>query len=1053
MDDLMLTDKRYREQTQFWEKQFSNADIVFSKNLKNNCEESVCIDIELSTFFTEFVSKIAADDLGKFTIVLSMVTVVLNRYTQTGTLLMLTPSLLAAQNQQIIPILILISEDQSLRSLVMEMKSVLEKSYSNADIPIGYYLEKYLKTDLGKLESIFVKCDRIHSNAEIPVGTDLHVNIELSEKINIQLKCNDGNELGKILDDVEAQVHRVSDSFSNLSQSISVIQAISEKEKNQVLFDFNVSSSIDFETKNIVELFEEQVKNTPHHVAVGTDSQCLTYLELDQKSSGLANYLMRQCTILPDQPIAIIASRSQQLIIGMLAILKTGAAYLPIDPTYPKERIGFMISDSDTRILLTESAFKHLVRDFQGFSFEIDTKFELPPASFLEEKKYSKPNNLAYIIYTSGSTGRPKGVMIEQHSLINLCDWHKTEFDVNEKSRATMYAGIGFDASTWEIWPYLLAGATLVPVPDAIRPDAMQLMAYFAKMDITHTFLPTKIAEQVMEMDIDLHDLHILTGGEKLNIRSLKRDHITNNYGPTESTVVATSRKLNRHSDEDGSNIGRPIANTRIYILDKNLKLCPVGVAGEICIAGAGLALGYLNQPELTTEKFIYAGFLANERLYRTGDIGKWLPDGNIHFMGRNDNQVKIRGYRIETGEIEAVLRENDAVRQPVVVVLEHPEKGNFLVANVTLKPGKQQTNRELKQFLAERIPGYMIPSYFRIVDEIPFTPNGKIDRKLLSNLANFRFDGGDVIISPRNYAELRLAEIWKKILVREEISMDADFFELGGHSMEAVRVVAGIEKEFGLTLSVSTLFQTPTIEQLSKLIAAKSNLTLASSTLVPLQPKGEKPPLFFIHPIGGDVFCYSDLAKCLGNDQPFYGLQCQSFIAQEDDFETITEIAKRYIDLILKKNPHGPFHIGGWSLGGLIAFEMACQLELRSVFAASLTMIDTAHPDLCRVDDAGDHLNNSYEMLPLPHDENSRKKCIAHFRAMNAYHPPKIVTPVNLFLCAQNDENDITEKRSHWQKLCTGHFRVHMVEADHYAMMQVPVVQKISDQLKEILK
>jgi amino acid adenylation domain-containing protein len=1097
MENIILTDKRYQNEVRFWERKFASPDIISIRRSTQISEDPICVEIELLPQFTEFVTNVCHDDLGKFTLIMSLIAVILNKYKQSENLALLSPSLSSSQNKQIVPLFVNVSEHASLRSLVRHMKVLLEESYTHINIPIEYYLNKHFKTKFRNLTSIAVHCDSIHAAVMCLECPDLLINIDLKEKYKIRISCNPKSELVDIIPRIETHIHQVSRAFLNLDQSIAEIQIISENEIKQILCEFNPAAKYGLENCSMMDQFETQVRKTPHNLAFCSENESITFRELNHKSNLLAHYLMQRCEILPDQVIGIMTSRSMEMIIGMVAILKTGAAYLPIDPTYPNERIEYMIRDSGLKILLTESAYSAKLEKFDGLIFQMDKQLGQLPKCTSQITQASESHHLAYIIYTSGSTGRPKGVMIEQHSLLNLCSWHVANFDVNEKSRGTLYAGIGFDASTWEIWPYLLAGATLVPVPDSIRTDIQRLMRYFKEMRISHTFLPTKMAEEVIESDQEFPDLLILTGGEKLTVRKKRIKGFVNNYGPTESTVVATSRVLGGNDDEDGGNIGKPIANTQIYILDEQQKLLPVGVAGEICISGAGLARGYLNQPGLSADKFISSPFTPNQRLYRTGDLGKWLPDGSIYFVGRKDNQVKIRGHRIEKEEIEAVLQKNEAVKESVVEVVEDNKTGRFLVAYVTLHFQKQQTIAGLKQFLTERLPVYMVPSHIRILEKLPVTSNGKVDRRFLSDTANFRSTQDGMIIPPRNGIQIRLSRIWQEILDLEEVSIDGDFFELGGNSMNVARLVARIENEFNLTIPIASLFERPTVEKLSGFISGKEDSTRVSSCIVSLQPLGKKDPVFFIHPIDGDVTCYLNLAKCLGNDRPFYGLHYENHLALNDSIDTIEHISRRYIDAILKIEPYNAVHLGGWSFGGLVAFEMAYQLEQRGIRVGSLTLIDTTHPATCRVgnlteavllkefakhsfatyrSDAverwqmqssnlesqqflsemlamGKTLHVFPDNLQINQLEKYWKVFSNNCRAMNSYDPPVIQTPVNLFVCKEEGEPMLPASVFQWKDLCKGSLKTHIVEADHYAVIREPAIQDISKELTRILK
>ncbi|MBN3429370.1 non-ribosomal peptide synthetase, partial [Clostridium botulinum] len=487
--------------------------------------------------------------------------------------------------------------------------------------------------------------------------------IEIEEEILLSIEYN--TRLYK-RETIEKMINHFSRILSNLSKDIYIkideIEIIEEEEKNQILYEFNDTKVEYPKDKAIQELFEEQVEKTPNNIAVVFEDKKLTYRELNEKANSLARVL-RDKGVKADSIVGIMVERSIEMIVGIMGILKSGGAYLPIDPSYPVERIEYMIEDAKIDILITSEEFINKVK-FTKSIVNIKEK------SLLKKDNLdiiNKSSDLAYVIYTSGSTGRPKGVMVEHKSLINLCNYHNKKFNIKEEDKSTSYAEFSFDASVWEVFPYLIIGATIYIINENIKLDIIKLNKYYEKNNITISFLPTPICQQFMEVDNTSLRV-ILTGGDKLNNYKEKQISIINNYGPTEATVLTTS--YNVKSKVNNIPIGKPMYNQRVYILN-NKKVAPIGVSGELCISGDGLARGYLNNPELTSEKFVDNPFEPGERMYRTGDLARWLPDGNIEFLGRIDNQVKIRGFRIELEEIENRLLEYEGVKEAVVVAKE----------------------------------------------------------------------------------------------------------------------------------------------------------------------------------------------------------------------------------------------------------------------------------------------------------------------------------------------------------------------------------------------
>ncbi|MFD2943649.1 non-ribosomal peptide synthetase, partial [Flavobacterium notoginsengisoli] len=435
---------------------------------------------------------------------------------------------------------------------------------------------------------------------------------------------------------------------ADASQPIGSLSMLSAQEKHQLLDVFN-ATGVDYPLdRTVVDLFEEQVVKSPDAIAVVFEGEQLSYRELDERSNQLAHYLLNSWNIKTGDLIGVVLDRSDSLIISFLAILKTGSAYIPIDPNYPEERKAHIKKDSNCTIIIDVL----FLNSFEEDIFKCNN--DLPQVNV-------KADSLAYVIYTSGSTGMPKGVMVEHKNLVNLCFWHKTAYSVTEKSRSSLFSQIGFDASVWEIYPYLLFGASLYPVSEKFRYDLDTFSKFLNENAISHSYIPTLLCETIIDQEIPLPHTTVLTGGDVLRINKSTNINICNNYGPTETTVVAAYFQL-PNSPMTNIPIGKPIHNTQIYILNEYHDLLPVGVIGELCIGGVGVARGYLNQESLTAEKFVNNPFRDGERLYKTGDLARWLPDGNLEYIGRSDAQVKIRGYRIELGEIENALSLMDQV-------------------------------------------------------------------------------------------------------------------------------------------------------------------------------------------------------------------------------------------------------------------------------------------------------------------------------------------------------------------------------------------------------
>ena len=598
--------------------------------------------------------------------------------------------------------------------------------------------------------------------------------------------------------------------------------ALTEQERHKILVEWN-DTRADYPRHLCVhELFAAQVAKTPDNIAVIFEGQKLTYQELNHRANQVAHYL-QSLGVEPEVLVGICVERSLEMIIGMLGILKAGGAYVPLDPTYPKERLSFMLSDSQVQVVLTQEKFVEELTASGAKLVFLDTDWE----SFQRESNENPGSgvtsaNLAYVIYTSGSTGTPKGVLIQHQGVCNLIHAQIKLFDIHPASCVLQFASFSFDASVWEIFMTLCSGASLyLGNQDSLRPG-IDLIRFLRQQSITHATLPpTALAALPKEELPNLQTL--IVAGEACNPKLIaqwsKERRFFNAYGPTESTVCATVAECT--FGETQPTIGRAIANIQIYILDHNLQPVPIGVPGELYIGGDGLARGYLNRPELTKEKFISNPFKKTEgsRLYKTGDLARYLPDGNIEFLGRVDNQVKIRGFRIELDEIEKLLIQHPDVKQAAVIAREDIPGDKRLLAYVVLNQKPEAIVTTLKNLLQENLPQYMIPGVFVVLDSLPLTPNGKVDRQNLPVCDRTRPDLEESFVAPRNPIEEKLAAIWADLLGYEQIGVNDNFFNLGGHSLIVAQILSRVRDSFQVELSFANIFANPTVAGLASVI------------------------------------------------------------------------------------------------------------------------------------------------------------------------------------------------------------------------------------------
>ena len=622
-------------------------------------------------------------------------------------------------------------------------------------------------------------------------------------------------------------------------QRVTQLPILTTEEQHQLLVEWNNTEADYPLDKSLHQLFEEQVAQNPEGIAVIFEDQKLTYQQLNNRGNQLAHCL-RDKGVNPESLVGIFMERSLEMVIGLLGILKAGGAYVPLEPDYPTERLGDILSDSGVSLVLTQESLGDFLPQTGAELLCLDRDWE-KIATYSPENPFNltTPENLAYVIYTSGSTGKPKGVLISHRGLMNLICWHQDAFEITPLDKTTQLARSAFDAAVWELWPCLTAGASLVLVKPEIMQSPPDLRDWLIAQEITVSFLPTPLVEKILslEWDENIALRIILTGGDKLHhYPSVSMPFkLINNYGPTENTVVTTSGIVPDYEEGNSSypSIGKPISNTKVYILDQNLQPLPIGVPGELHISSVGLARGYLNRLELTKEKFISNPFNSGI-LYKTGDLVRYLPEGNIEFLGRIDNQVKLRGLRIELGEIEAVLETHSQVEKAVVILREDTSENQRLVAYIVRKFPSLGIG-ELRRFLQQQLPAYMVPSAFVMLSDFPLNNNGKIDRKKLP-VPDETSIIESAYIAPRNEKESLLAQIWQDVLQLSQIGVNDNFFELGGHSLKAISLVSKIQEKLGQSLPIKQVFAHPTIAEQAELLSTVTPLTVATIPLVSAQ-------------------------------------------------------------------------------------------------------------------------------------------------------------------------------------------------------------------------
>jgi amino acid adenylation domain-containing protein len=709
------------------------------------------------------------------------------------------------------------------------------------------------------------------------------------------------------------------------------------------------------------QLVAEQAARTPDAVAVVYEDEQISFSRLDAEANRLAARL-RRLGARPDVVVPVCLARSIELVVALLGVLKAGAAFTPLDPDYPKERLETMLSDACPPVVLTEPRLLGSLPEHRTRVLCLDRDLQ----SADDERPGSElangddlgicADNLAYVIYTSGSTGTPKGAMIPHRAIVNRLLWMRSAFPLSPDDSVLQKTAFSFDASVWEFFEPLLTGARVVMA----RPRGHLEAGYLVQTVARHEVTTLQLVPTMLSMLLDADGIEackslrrVFSGGEALSSELQSRAFgafacaLHNLYGPTETAIDAACWTCDPKSESTRVPIGHPIANVKLHLAAPEMVEAGLGVDGEILIGGAGLARGYAARPAETAERFIPDPFDAcpGKRLYRSGDLARRRRDGAVEFVGRKDYQVKIRGFRIEPAEIEATLARHPAIVRALVVPREYGPADNRLIAYVIPGAGVELSIDDVSEFLRSNLPEYMVPSAIVSMTAFPLMANGKVDRHALPAPETRSKIERQLVALPRDNLETQLVQVWKAVLGTEgPIGIKDSFFDLGGHSLLAVRLMAQIRKWFGQELPLSVLFEGPTIEHLATALRGQADCRVPSP-IVAIQPRGSKPPFFCVHTGSGEVLCYEPWARHLDPDQPFYGIQDHFAYGTGDPEVPLEQMARCYVDELLAARPRGPYLLGGWSFGGVVAFEMAQQLRRLGREVPLLVLVDTGAP------------------------------------------------------------------------------------------------------------
>jgi amino acid adenylation domain-containing protein len=901
-------------------------------------------------------------------------------------------------------------------------------------------------------------------------------------------------------------------------QRILDLPFLSSEEEEQQISTWNNTARSFPSNSCLHHLFEEQVDRTPDATALRCGSIQLSYTELNQRADALARYLVSQG--LPTESlVAVCLPRSPEMVVSLLAVLKAGGAYLPLDLSSPPRRLNAILKEAQPRLLITVSEWRELlpvgtetsVLCLDGEWDEHEWSKAGSTVAVVNAPTVSA-DNLAYVIYTSGSTGQPKGAMITHRGVVNYLSWCQSSYPLDEGSGAVVHSPIGFDLTVTSLYGPLVSGGCvhLLEEDEGVEGLAKALDhpgETYSLVKLTPAHL--EMLSRLISVESRVGTRAMVIGGEALYGNDVKswqerapEVRLINEYGPTETVVGCCVFEVEAHSDVTSVvPIGRPIANTKLYILNEEMTLLPVGAKGELYIGGEGVGRGYLRKPEATADRYVPDRFseAGGGRLYRTGDLARYREDGAIEYLGRIDNQVKVRGYRIELGEIEAVLRGFDLIQEAIVIQKGESRESQRLVAYVVPKGDGDLTIDAVRDYLKSELPAYMIPSAIMTIDMLPLTDNGKIDYRELPDWDDETAQVRRSFVAPRNLVELHVAEIWQDVLNVRPIGATDNFFDLGGHSMLGLRVSARIFEEFGYDLPLSAFFEGGTVEHLASLIQNKTNTR--SSHLVTLQAGTSGPPIFFVHPIGGGVVCYAYLARHLGADQRVYALQA---LEKDDPHTQVETMAAGYIEAMRQVEPNGPYLLGGWSFGAYVAFEMASQLKQAGQQVELLAILDNGAPGLNNSAPEDDPINSndpvalarileSFANLkePMPIDEDHLrqlgadeqllyimaqakkarimpqeltlhqvKRSLHNFKsrveAARSYAAQVYPGKITLFRCAETQPADTdvlaADPTWGWSRISSEPVELHMVAGSHESMVAEPDVLDAAAKLKECI-
>lgn len=1030
------------------------------------------------------------------------------------------------------------SDEPTFRELLKRVRSTTVAAYSNQELPFEKIIEELNPArDLSRsplfqvmfsFQQAETKPERSYGGLEVSsfgtnAGTSkFDLELLITESVTGFEGTLEYNTDLFLPDTITAMVSH----FRNLLKGIAIdpqspvsrLPFLDESERREIVQRFSPGPRRPLPQLCFSQIFESQSGRSPDRPAVSADDGSFTYGELNERANSVAHSLLAE-GLRREGIVATLSDRGAFLLSSMLAIWKAGGVYLPLDAKYPAKRLAEMLKQAHAELVIVTPEWKDLLNKViaempSGRTVRVmDSNTLLANPAKHNPAPRCVPDGLAYVIFTSGSTGTPKGAMVEHKGTLNHLLAKVEDLELKSEDVVAQTASQCFDISIWQFLAALVVGGRTHVWPDTIAHNPALLLeeidnAGVSVLEVVPSLLRLIVDEVVRApRHFPLRALRwLVPTGESLPPKLARSwlEHyphipIVNAYGPTECSDDVTHCHVYAAPDESTTStpIGKPIRNMSLYVLDEHMQLVPLGVPGELFISGIGVGRGYIYNPEATAVSFCPNPFSADRdrRLYRTGDRARFLRDGKLDFIGRVDHQVKVRGFRIELGETESRLRQHPAVRDCVVIDAKDADHNTQLVAYIVLDSQQDTAAEDFRKFLQARVPEYLVPSLIIVLDALPLTPSGKLDRKALPK-PELGLVSRPLFVEPGTEIERRLVHIWEDVLHVNAVGIDDNFFDLGGHSILALRLMAKLQSKFGRKLPLTTLFHHGTIRGLASIL--EDTFSQSSSPLIAMQSSGSNPPIFFVHVGSGEIVCYVDLVRRLGNNQPFYGLQDPNLYSDSVTTMSIEERAALYIEAVRSVQPRGPYFLGGWSFGGLVAFEMARQFRGMGESVGLLALLDTGSPEFVRQmagpgDDASllgiiaRELNLSVsdaELRPLALDMkleflSARMKDtgfqwidsvqflarqLAIFKSRNQviqdYYPSPYEGPITFFRADQEYVEDATlrpeiarDPTRGFSRLTAHPIEIHIVPGKHHQIAHEPGVQALADSLSACMQ